>query len=657
MNKLKAQEQLLRMRWTDDIPSLDYTSTWSNIQWKKLEKRLYKLQKRIYRASHRGDIKAVRRLQKTLIRSWSAKMVAVRKVTQENKGKSTAGVDGVKRLSPESRLALAASLKPTGKAKPTRRVWIPKPGKNEKSRACFPTMRDRALQTLLLLTLEPEWEARFEENSFGFRPGRSTHDAIKAIRNAIRYKPKFVLDADIAQCFDRINHTELLRKINTFPTIRRQIRAWLTSGVIDDKQFFRTTEGTPQGGSISPLLANIALHGMEKLLDNLVENIPFHGLWKRDRIKALGFVRYADDFVVIHEDLNILMQCQQVLTEWLKGIGLELKSSKTRITHTLEQVGSEKPGLDFLGFNIRQHPLGKHHSGKKPKCGLLGYISLIKPTKKALHEHYKEVASLIDTHKNAPQTALISKLNPKIIGWSNYYSKANSRNSFELLNHLVFLKLWKWAKRRHPGKSKKWIKNKYWNEIEGNNWCFSTRNNNNSFKLRLYTDTPIEEYVKIQGDRSPYDGDIIYWSKRMGSHPEIGTTEAKLLKIQKGKCPLCKLHFIPGDKWEKDHKLARKLGGSSKYDNLQLLHIHCHDEKTKKDLQAIDEHKRLKLREVKWKRLETWFNSLDWEWIDDIPTLILRPGTHDKSLTTEEPDEVKVSRPVLKTSRVGDNLA
>lgn len=537
MKKLKAQEQLLRMRWSDDIPSPDFSATWNNTQWKKLGKRLYKLQKRIYKASHRGDIKAVRRLQKTLIRSWSAKMVAVRKVTQENQGKSTAGIDGVKSLSPKSRLALVTSLKPTGKAKPTRRVWIPKPGKNEKRPLGIPTMRDRALQTLLLQAMEPEWEARFEENSYGFRPGRSTHDAIKAIRNAIRYKPKFVLDADIAQCFDRIDHTALLRKINTFPIIRRQIRAWLTSGVIDDKQFFRTTEGTPQSGSISPLLANIALHGMEKLLDNHVENIPFQGLSRRDRIKALGFVRYADDFVVIHEDINILIQCKQVLTEWLKGIGLELKSSKTRITHTLEQVGEEKPGFDFLGFNIRQHPLGKHHSGKKSKCGLLGYINLIKPTKKAIYEHYKEVGGLIDTHKNAPQIALISKLNPKIIGWSNYYSKANSTNSFELLNHLVFVKLWKWAKRRHPGKSKKWIKNKYFHSIEGNNWCFSTIRNNNPFKLRLYTNTPIEDYVKIQGARSPYDGDMVYWSKRTGSHPEIGTTQGKTLEDTKRSMP------------------------------------------------------------------------------------------------------------------------
>ena len=238
MNKLKAQENL-RMRCKDDYPSPDLCSNWSEVQWKKLEKRLYKLQKRIYRASHRGDVKAVKRLQKTLIRSWSAKMVAVRKVTQENKGKKTAGVDGIKSLSPKARFSLVSTLKPNGCSKPTRRVWIPKPGRNENRPLGIPTMRDRALQTLFLLALDPEWEARFEENSYGFRPGRSCQDAIQAIRNSIRYKPKFVLDADIAKCFDRIDHNVLLKKLNTFPLFRRQIKAWLKACIIPpDFNFF-----------------------------------------------------------------------------------------------------------------------------------------------------------------------------------------------------------------------------------------------------------------------------------------------------------------------------------------------------------------------------------------------------------------------------------
>ena len=240
------------------------TVEWKHLNWRKLEKVVFKLQKRIYKASQRGDVQAIRRLQKTLMKSWYAKCLAVRRVTQDNAGKKTAGVDGVKSLSPAARLKLVDNLKLGSKVRPTRRVWIPKPGSDEKRPLGIPIMYDRALQALVKLALEPEWEARFEPNSYGFRPGRSCHDAVAAIFNAIRYVVKFVLDADIAKCFDRIDHEALLRKINTSPTIRRQIRSWLKAGVMDGKQLFQTSEGTPQGGVISPLLANIALHGMEE---------------------------------------------------------------------------------------------------------------------------------------------------------------------------------------------------------------------------------------------------------------------------------------------------------------------------------------------------------------------------------------------------------
>lgn len=205
---------------------------WKDVEWRKLEKRVFKLQKRIFRASSRGDVKAVRKLQKTLMRSWSAKMLAVRRVTQDNCGKKTAGVDGVKLLTPKQRLKFVSHLRLNSKVRPTRRVWIPKPGMEEKRPLGIPTMYDRALQALVKLALEPEWEALFEPNSYGFRPGRSCHDAIVAIHTIIAQKAKYVLDADIAKCFDKIRHDALLRKLNTFPTIRRQIRAWLKAGVM-----------------------------------------------------------------------------------------------------------------------------------------------------------------------------------------------------------------------------------------------------------------------------------------------------------------------------------------------------------------------------------------------------------------------------------------
>ncbi len=225
---------------------------WNTIPWRKLECRVFKLQKRIFQASQRGDAKTVRKLQKTLMRSWSAKAIAIRKVSQDNQGKKTAGVDGVKSLTPKARLTLILNLKLTNKVKATRRVWIPKPGTSEKRPLSIPTMQDRATQALVKLALEPEWEAVFEPNSYGFRPGRSTHDAIEAIFNSIKQKPKWVLDADISQCFDKINHQALLKKINTFPTLNRLIKEWLKAGVFDNHQWSPTKQGTPQGGVITP---------------------------------------------------------------------------------------------------------------------------------------------------------------------------------------------------------------------------------------------------------------------------------------------------------------------------------------------------------------------------------------------------------------------
>ncbi len=221
---------------------------WDSIDWQQVDKYVYKLQTRIYAASRRGEIKKVRKLQKTLMNSWSCKVLAVRRVTQENRGKKTAGVDGEKSLSPAARMKLVGQLKLTGRSKPTRRVWIPKPGKDEKRPLGIPTIYDRALQGVVKAALEPEWEAKFEASSYGFRPGRACQDAIKHIKNAIQSKAKYVLDADIAKCFDRINHNTLLQRLNHRGKVRKQIKAWLKSGVIDKGVFTAISEGTPQGG-------------------------------------------------------------------------------------------------------------------------------------------------------------------------------------------------------------------------------------------------------------------------------------------------------------------------------------------------------------------------------------------------------------------------
>ncbi len=233
-------------------------------------------------------------------------------------------------------------------------------------------MYDRALQALVKLAIEPEWEARFEPNSFGFRPGRSCHDAIAAIFSTIKQKAKYVLDADIAKCFDRINHEALLNKLGTTPTLRRQIRSWLKAGVMDGKQLFPTSEGTPQGGVISPLLANIALHGMEERIKEYAKNIDLrnnkgHQEGWTTKEKSLSFIRYADDFVILHEDITVVQRCKEIISEWLVDMGLELKPSKTRLTHTLNKYENEEPGFNFLGFYIRQFPTGKYQSSKSTR--------------------------------------------------------------------------------------------------------------------------------------------------------------------------------------------------------------------------------------------------------------------------------------------------
>ena len=598
---------------------------WGDIPWRKLEKNIYKLQKRIYKASRRGDVKLVHRLQKLLIKSWSAKCLSVRRVTQDNKGKKTAGVDGVKNVHPKQRFALVNKLTLGSKVAPTRRVWIPKPGKKEKRPLGIPTMYDRALQYLTKLVLEPEWEAHFEPNSYGFRPGRSCHDAIAAIQSVIKQKAKYVFDADISQCFDCINHNKLLEKLNTYPTLRKQIRAWLKAGVMDGIELKPTIQGTPQGGVISPLLANIALHGMENLIKELVCQYKIlspsgRPMNTKDKRQSVSLIRYADDFLIIHDDIDILNKCIEVITQWLNDMGLEIKPSKTRTVHTLKHYKKEKPGFDFLGFNVRQFKSGKYRSAKNGQGKILGFKTIISPSQKSIKKHYDKVAEIIRRHRAKRQSALIANLNPVIRGWCNYFAIATNSRVFEKLKSMTFWKLWKWCKRRHQNKGGRWIKSKYFKTMGDRRWVFaSTIGNDEIFPLKFHYDYKYEErYVKVKGDASPYNGNLIYWSSRMGRNPEMPKRTAYLLKKQKGKCNWCELIFREEDEVETDHITAIKAGGKDEYKNLQLLHRHCHDGKTKSDLKVIKDYQRQKRIEEFYK----WFNKLNWIWKEDIPTMV-----------------------------------
>ncbi|GHO62144.1 group II intron reverse transcriptase/maturase [Ktedonobacter sp. SOSP1-52] len=581
---------------------------WRALPWRKFEQHVYRLQKRIFQAQQRGNTQAVHSLQKLLMKSRAARLLAVRRVTQDNQGKKTAGVDGVKSVPPAQRFELAERIHPKhwkrAKSLPVRRVYIPKPGKLEMRPLGIPVMETRSQQALVKFALEPEWESKFEPNSYGFRPGRSCQDAMAAIFVIIAHKAKYVLDADLKGAFDNIRHEALLEKLNTFPTMRRVIKTWLKAGVVDHGVFEETTRGTPQGGVASPLLMNIALYGMETALMNAYRT-------KTDRPQL---VRYADDLVVFHPTEEGVKKAQEVLATWLADMGLELKPSKTRIAHTLREYQG-RIGFDFLGFTVRQFPVGKTHSGKANQYGPpLGFKTIITPSKEAVQRHVAEMRTIIKKNRSASQDKLIRELNPVIRGWTNYYRAVAAKRTFSHCGHVLYLQLRSWANSRHPNKNKHWIAQKYWHVDDGNGWIFTDQQGTT---LREHPQTPIQRHVKVRGTASPYDGDLLYWSKRLRTHSMFNGMLAKLLQKQQGKCRWCGLLFQNGDLLEVDHITPKSEGGGNEISNRFALHRHCHDQR----------HARKVV------------------------------GTSDKGYIIEELDDAKVSCPVLKPSKGGDSSA
>ena len=355
---------------------MENINSWKDVQWISVEQRIFRLQLRIYRAAAKQEFEKVYKLQKLLLSSKSAKFLAVKRVTQENAGKKTPGVDQKLIVSPREKFQLAQTLQLDGKSSPILRTYIPKPDGNKRPLG-IPTIEDRAKQALAYLALNPQWEARFEARSYGFRPGRSVNDAMEAIFLGISKKQKWVLDADIAKCFDQINHKYLLQKCNTFPEMRKQLHSWLKAGILDGETYAFPEMGTPQGGIISPLLANIALHGIQEQLDEYINTL---GGNRRANRQTTTFVRYADDFIIMHPDLETLKGLKNIVQEFLKPIGLELHPQKTRICHTFKTINDENPGFSFLGFYVIQKPKWtRMRAATTKRVTKQTFITLIRP--------------------------------------------------------------------------------------------------------------------------------------------------------------------------------------------------------------------------------------------------------------------------------------
>jgi len=532
---------------------------WNTVNWRQANRNVRRLRQRIFRATQAGDWDKVQSLQRLMLRSYSNTLLSVRRVTQTNQGRKTPGVDKLVVKTPAARSQLVDALMryQPWRASPTRRVYIPKANGTQRPLG-IPTILDRCLQARVKNALEPCWEAQFEGSSYGFRPGRGCHDAIVKIYELARpnKRKKWVVDADIKGAFDTIDHQFLLETIGPCPG-KELIKQWLRAGYIDGNVFHPTTAGTPQGGVISPLLANIALHGLEAAL-----GVKHR---KSGEIRSSrAVVRYADDFVVFCESKADAERVQtQILPAWLQTRGLTLSAEKTRVVHLTE-------GFDFLGFNIRHY--------KTPNRTRTGYKLHIKPSKQTVGQIRQKLREQWQRLRGTNIIAVLAWLNPIIRGEAHYYRIADAAKTFHGLDNWMFQREVRYVRHTHPQKSWTWQRRRYWGQLHrerADHWVFGDKQTGGY--LLKFSWFPIKRHVLVNGTASPDDPRLAdYWAQREARQAHTLPARTKqLAQKQGGVCALCSMSLFNGEEIQVHHKQPRSAGGTDAASNCTLVHLYC----------------------------------------------------------------------------------